>query len=91
MSKTASLADMFDKDEFDTFTRQIGNFHGKTMLDDFLKFHMGKVLDDLVQVFPFPSIWEVWNTWPRRKELYELRAKDAYTVKFDGEYISFSR
>jgi hypothetical protein len=89
-SDPKTLADLYYAHDYNTFVKQMTNMAGKEKVDEFLEFHTGQVLNDLVILWPIPSIWEVWNTWPRRKNLQKVRESKTtvYLYEHDNTYTT---
>jgi hypothetical protein len=60
----AFIAAGYDKDHVSTFFKQMGNVQPKTRMDKFSAYHTKAVLNKfMVDIWPPPSIWELWNRW----------------------------
>ena len=50
-----------------TFFNQMGKSQPKERMDDFCKYHTLDLLKRWLNLFPPPSIWEIWNRWNKIK------------------------
>jgi len=46
-----------------TFFSGMQRYLSKETMDSFANYHTEEVLNDLVVMFPPPSIYELWNRW----------------------------
>ena len=60
-----TLKKIYYSEAVDDFFRQMGNNQPKEKMDNFIKYHNEEVLLKFMQLFPPPSIWELWNRWNR--------------------------
>ena len=45
------------------FFNQISTYQSKERIDAFCKYHTPELLKKWLNLFPPPSIWEIWNRW----------------------------
>ena len=45
------------------FFKQMNNMQTKENMDAFASYHTIEILDNLMELFPPPNIWDLWNRW----------------------------